>query len=206
MTALFTVIFVNQWEENKNHIPALIGLGTSALCLMAFGPSNFILPSMALIVPNGFLKKPMGRSRTDDFFLGAIFYYGFFDCTYHRVHPRTAVLVFPQNKETPKYIRYLGRVLPCAIIGMLIVYCVKNVSAPFGAPELISVAVVVLLHKWKHSTLLSIGGPRLAIVTNAGGAGSWPPIVSSNREAPWPSCPRSPDRAWRKHSSLREDR
>ena len=62
MTALFTVIFVNQWEENKNHIPALIGLGTSALCLMAFGPSNFILPSMALIVlALTFLKKPMGE-------------------------------------------------------------------------------------------------------------------------------------------------
>jgi len=67
-------------------------------------------------------------------------------------------LLFPQNKETPKYIRYLGRVLPCAIIGMLIIYCLKNVSAPFGIPELISVAAVVLLHKWKHSTLLSIGG------------------------------------------------
>jgi len=67
-------------------------------------------------------------------------------------------LLFPQNKETPKYIRYLGRVLPCAVIGMLIIYCLKNVSAPFGAPQLISVAVVVLLHKWKHSTLLSIGG------------------------------------------------
>lgn len=66
-------------------------------------------------------------------------------------------LVFPQNKETPKYIRYLGIVLPCAVIGMLVVYCLKSVSAPFGAPELISVAVVILLHKWKHSTLLSIG-------------------------------------------------
>lgn len=67
-------------------------------------------------------------------------------------------LLFPQNKETPKYIRYLGRVLPCAVIGMLIIYCLKNVSAPFGMPELISVAAVVLLHKWRHNTLLSIGG------------------------------------------------
>ena len=70
-------------------------------------------------------------------------------------------LLFPQHKETPKYIRYLGRVLPCAIIGMLIIYCLKSVSlfsAPFGAPELIAVAVVILLHKWKHNTLLSIGG------------------------------------------------
>ena len=64
MTALFTVIFVNQWEENKNHIPALIGLGISALCLMVFGPSNFILPSMALIVlALTLLKKPMGEAE-----------------------------------------------------------------------------------------------------------------------------------------------
>lgn len=70
-------------------------------------------------------------------------------------------LLFPQHKKTPKYIRYLGNVLPCAIIGMLIIYCLKSISflsVPFGAPELIAVAVVILLHKWKHNTLLSIGG------------------------------------------------
>ncbi|MGX8700141.1 branched-chain amino acid transporter permease [Caproiciproducens sp.] len=73
-------------------------------------------------------------------------------------------LLFPQGKETPAFVRYLGRVLPCAVMGMLIVYCLKGISvfsAPFGAPELISVATVVLLHKWKHNTLLSIGGGTL---------------------------------------------
>ncbi|MBE6830578.1 MAG: branched-chain amino acid ABC transporter permease [Ruminococcaceae bacterium] len=49
MTALFTVIFVDQWENNRNHFPALVGLGGSVLCLAVFGPGNFILPSMALI-------------------------------------------------------------------------------------------------------------------------------------------------------------
>ncbi|MBW7571655.1 AzlC family ABC transporter permease [Caproiciproducens faecalis] len=50
MTALFTVIFLEQWENNRNHIPALVGLGGSVLCLAEFGPGNFILPSMVLIV------------------------------------------------------------------------------------------------------------------------------------------------------------
>lgn len=50
MTALFVVMFVNQWEETKEHRPALIGLGCSLLCLLIFKAGNFILPSMALIV------------------------------------------------------------------------------------------------------------------------------------------------------------
>nr|WP_319487482.1 AzlD domain-containing protein [uncultured Caproiciproducens sp.] len=70
-------------------------------------------------------------------------------------------LLFPQGKETPRLVQYLGKVLPCAVMGMLIIYCLKSITvtaAPFGAPELISVAAVVFLYKWKHSTLLSIGG------------------------------------------------
>ncbi len=46
MTALFAVIFTEQWESNKNHMPALTGLAISLLCLLIFGASNFILPSM----------------------------------------------------------------------------------------------------------------------------------------------------------------
>jgi len=64
MTALFTVIFINQWEENKNHLPALVGLGISAVCLILFGPVNFILPSMALIVLTlSLLRKPMEQGE-----------------------------------------------------------------------------------------------------------------------------------------------
>ena len=50
MTALFVVIFLDQWKQQKNHGPALVGLGASALCLLAFGPDGFLLPAMALIV------------------------------------------------------------------------------------------------------------------------------------------------------------
>ena len=65
-----------------------------------------------------------------------------------------------EGKEIPPIIRYLGRVLPPAVIGMLVIYCLKNVSvlaAPFGLPEFIAVAAVIMLHVWKRNNLLSIG-------------------------------------------------
>lgn len=68
-------------------------------------------------------------------------------------------LIFPADKPTPKFIKYLGNVLPAAIFGLLVIYCLKNVSifeGAHGVPEMISIAVVVLLHLWKKQTLLSI--------------------------------------------------
>lgn len=68
--------------------------------------------------------------------------------------------IFGENRTTPPLILYLGKVLPFAIMGMLVVYCLKDISftaAPFGVPELIGCAVVALLHIWKRNTLLSIG-------------------------------------------------
>lgn len=69
--------------------------------------------------------------------------------------------LFPENKQPPAIVTYLGRVLPAAMMGLLVVYCLKGVSwlaAPHGAPELISIAAVVLLHRWKDNVLLSIAG------------------------------------------------
>ena len=68
-------------------------------------------------------------------------------------------LIFSGKRETPPFIAYLGRVLPCAVMGMLVIFCFKSVSpleAPFGAPEWIAGAVVVGLHAWRRNTLLSI--------------------------------------------------
>lgn len=73
----------------------------------------------------------------------------------------TPFLLFPEGKQPPKFISYLGGVLPAAMMGLLVVYCLRGISlasAPHGVPELISVAVVVLLHLWKNNVLLSIGG------------------------------------------------
>ena len=69
-------------------------------------------------------------------------------------------LIFGENRKTPAVIAYLGQVLPFAIMGMLVVYCLKDISfagAPFGLPELIGCAAVAGLHVWKRNTLLSIG-------------------------------------------------
>ena len=70
-------------------------------------------------------------------------------------------LVFGGKRETPAYISYLGRLLPYAVMAMLVVYCLRNISfaaAPFGVPELVSCAAVILLHVWKRSSILSILG------------------------------------------------
>ena len=70
-------------------------------------------------------------------------------------------VLFPDNKPVPKYITYLGNVLPAAVIGLLVVYCLKGVSitvAPYGLPEFIAIGAIAVLHSWKHSTFLSIAG------------------------------------------------
>ena len=69
-------------------------------------------------------------------------------------------LIFGENRKIPPIIEYLGKVLPYAIMGMLVVYCMKDVSllsAPFGIPELLGCGAVALLHLWKRNSLLSIG-------------------------------------------------
>ena len=68
-------------------------------------------------------------------------------------------LIFDGKKEPPRLIRRLSSLLPCAVMGMLVVYCLKGVRLlhfPYGLPELIACAVVVLLHVWRRNTLLSI--------------------------------------------------
>lgn len=70
-------------------------------------------------------------------------------------------LLFPAGKKTPPYIQYLGKVLPAAALGMLVIYCLKDVSifeGMHGIPELLSIALVTCLHFWKRQMLLSIAG------------------------------------------------
>lgn len=69
-------------------------------------------------------------------------------------------LLFPNGRRIPKTVEYLGKVLPPAVIGMLVIYCFKSVTPfafPFGIPEVIAGAVVIALHIWKRNNLLSIG-------------------------------------------------
>lgn len=77
------------------------------------------------------------------------------------------VVFSSKNKRPPEFVTYLGRVLPAAIFGMLVVYCLKSVtplSGSHGIPELIALLVTVGLHKWKHETLLSVAGGTLCYV------------------------------------------
>ena len=73
-------------------------------------------------------------------------------------------LLFPAGKPTPRYIQYLGNVLPSAVFGLLVIYCLKNVNlftGSHGIPELLATALVVILHRWKRPMLLSIAGGTL---------------------------------------------
>lgn len=68
-------------------------------------------------------------------------------------------ILFSDKNESP-YIDYLGKVLPYAAIGLLVVYCLKGIAiaeTPYGAPEAIAIIVITILHYWKENTLLSIG-------------------------------------------------
>ena len=68
---------------------------------------------------------------------------------------------FSARRPTPKFVQYLGTVLPGATFAMLVIYCVRNISfvaGSHGLPELIAIAVTAGLHLWKHQTLLSIAG------------------------------------------------
>ena len=70
-------------------------------------------------------------------------------------------LLFSPKRPTPAYVQYLGKALPAAIFGMLVVYCLKNVeffSGNHGLPELLAIAVTAGLHIWKRQMLVSIAG------------------------------------------------
>ena len=70
-------------------------------------------------------------------------------------------LAFSGKKETPQFVKYLGRVLPPALMGLLVVYCFKNtpvLTGSHGVPELIATLFVVLSYEWKENLLLSVGG------------------------------------------------
>lgn len=70
-------------------------------------------------------------------------------------------LAFSGKKELPEFVKYLGRVLPPALMGLIVVYCFKNteiLTGNHGIPELIASLVVILTFKWKENLLISVGG------------------------------------------------
>lgn len=70
-------------------------------------------------------------------------------------------VIFPSDREAPKYVQDIGVLLPSAVLGLLVIYCLKDVkihSGNHGIPELIAVGIVTLLHIWKKNMFLSIAG------------------------------------------------
>ena len=70
-------------------------------------------------------------------------------------------LLFPAGKTTPAFVQYLGKALPAAVFGLLVIYSLKDVqllTGSHGIPEAISIALVIILHCWKRHMLLSIAG------------------------------------------------
>ena len=66
MTAMFVVIFMEQWLKEKNHVSSLLGLGLSLLCLLAFGAENFMIPAMlAIISVLTLLRKPIEKESEE---------------------------------------------------------------------------------------------------------------------------------------------
>ncbi len=68
-------------------------------------------------------------------------------------------VIFPDNKPIPPFVQYLGKYLPAAVFGLLIVYCLKNISVfegSHGLPELIAIVITALCHLWKKKMLISI--------------------------------------------------
>ena len=70
-------------------------------------------------------------------------------------------LLFPAGKTTPAFVQYLGKALPAAVFGLLVICSLKDVqllTGSHGIPEAISIALVIILHCWKRQMLLSIAG------------------------------------------------
>ena len=171
MTAMFTVIFLNQWEKDQQHGSALIGLAVPLVCLIVFGSGSFLLPSMAgILVLLLALRRPMEKSSRGGRRMTAVqMGLTIAVCTAATMLTRFLPFLIFSSKEQqpPEVVRYLGRVLPAAIFGMLIVYCLKGVtpfSGSHGIPEALALLATIALHKWKHQTLLSVAGGTLCYV------------------------------------------
>lgn len=69
-----------------------------------------------------------------------------------------AFMIYPEGKQPPRYITYLGSALPPAVIGLLVVYCLKDAAySPLHCtPELAAIIFIIIVHRWKRSSLLSI--------------------------------------------------
>lgn len=174
LTALFVVIFVDQWKSGKGHKAALVGILSSAACVLFLGQDVFIIPAMILILTiiTGILcagnqgkswmykrcfagpfirkKKKGGKIMSQDMtkyilIVGAMM----LATVITRFLP---FILFRQGRKPQVYRLFRSQFLPYATIGLLVVYCLRGLqfaSYPHGLPELISIGAIVALHLWK---------------------------------------------------------
>lgn len=134
MTAMFVVILLEQWLKERKHWTALIGVCAAAGCRIAFGAGSFVVPTMAAILvllaalrrlietEGGLLRHSPSRSGPSAL------------CVLGTVVMRfLPFLAFGSGRQTPEFVRYLGRALPSAVFGMLVVYSLKGVSLVAGS-------------------------------------------------------------------------
>ena len=149
MTAMFVVIFLNQWEKEKQHASAIIGIAAPLVCLRIFGSDSSSSPrwsaslcTAAVPPPHRGQRKRGGKMSNIQFILTIAV------CAAATMLTRfLPFLVFgSRGGKVPEVVEYLGHVLPAAIFGMLIVYCLKGVSLTSGShgiPEAIAIGVTV---------------------------------------------------------------
>lgn len=168
MTAMFVVIFMEQWLKDRRHESALLGLGLSLFCLLIFGADNFIIPSMITILAAlTAVRGPLTRAQTPAEEGGAendtdrTDYHHQHGSSGNRDHPVSAVSRVPGGQTHAGIYQVSGKSAAAGSIRALSHLLPENVSlfaGSHGIPEFISIALVIALHLWKRQMLLSIAG------------------------------------------------
>lgn len=154
MVALFIVIVIDQIKNNTSHEVTVIGFIISILALFVFGKEKFVIVSMiAIIVILVIYKINWRKNMNHDLLLILVIALG---TLFTRALP---FIVFKDNRNSTNLIDYLGKVLPFAIMAMLVIYCLKDIDflgSNHGLPEIIAVIITIVIHLWKNNILLSI--------------------------------------------------
>lgn len=166
LTALFVVLFLEQWSRRENRPAGVIGIACAAVSLAVVGADNLVIPAMVLILAvllsggNGWTIRREGRNWDDTHTDADAGHHPGGSCR-DAADPVAALLAVSGEPKTAGGGDLPGAGAAAAMMGLLVVYCLKGVTwleAPHGAPEIIAVAVVTALHCWKRNVLLSIAG------------------------------------------------
>ena len=157
LTAMFTAIFADNWLREKDHTSSISGLIISGLCLTIFSADHFIIPSMVIILIFLTLKKKKSMSLLQQIIMVSA---GVAATMLTRFIP---FIAFRPGKPTPKYILYLGKVLPASVFALLVVYCLRHIHSfsSDSVAQVVAVAFTILIHVWKRNMMWSIAAGTL---------------------------------------------